>query len=392
MEDTKQQPDNLSLGTNASPLEDAAGSNSAPAPFSGAPVGAVKPVLSSDQGGPVSPSSQGGPQALGDAPAANATDQDNHFVDSLDKNGSLKIPAEEAAKPFPEPRLAGEPSFAEASGGRPPAAELPVSAGAPESAAPPTVPEIPAAPPVPPAPELPAPEPRLAGEPAVLPAVPKEPEPGEVVESSYPTEVPPGVMPKKGTPVWIWILLIVIVVGGGGYTVYSLYFNKPAQVTTPSSQQISAGKESAATSTTTQKSTTAAITPAGEMQTADAERIRELTQIQDALKTYFDANGRYPISKDAAKLEDPQNPLTVLGMTEVPGDPVSPTRYYGYKSANGTTYELSAVFDNKQTENDVKISKGWLVTLTPDITLKSSATSTSGTSGSTSTTGTSTNK
>lgn len=333
-----------------------------------------------------SPTKGSGPTSLTDTNDNSVTQQDNDFIDSIDgsKSQAASAPIESSPAPLQtptEPLTAPEPPVASTPVVTPP----PLPGGPPQASVESKFVEPPIEKPVE---EIlksaePMPVPPEGGPPGEL----KEPEPG------YSTEIPPGIAQKTPTPIWIWVLLLVVVVGAGGYTVYTLFLNKPAEVPT-SSQQISSG----GTSTTGQQPSgqssatgQTASTPAGQLSTVDGQRLRDLTQIQNALKSYYDANQRYPISKDLARLDDPQNPLNVLGIT-VPADPKTPTNYYGYKSADGTTYELSAVFDGKQTEKDVQISKGWLVTVTPEITLKSSATSTSGTSGSTSTTGTSANK
>ncbi len=105
----------------------------------------------------------------------------------------------------------------------------------------------------------------------------------------------------------------------------------------------------------------------------DATRLSDLDKIQKALEQYYLANAKYPESKSLTRTQDsncPLNGLVPQYMNDLPTDPGGDTFYYGYKSDNGTTYELSAIFAKqpKQVES-VETAKGFLVTLSPSVAL-----------------------
>lgn len=114
------------------------------------------------------------------------------------------------------------------------------------------------------------------------------------------------------------------------------------------------------------KSTTTTTTPEVTAVTNnDATRKSDLTKIKDALKKYYQANQKYPISLTVDKTSSPNSVLRVLvpaDITALPSDPVS-TNYYGYKS-DGTTFELTAVLDDTTDTSGTKVGNYYLYKIT----------------------------
>jgi len=90
----------------------------------------------------------------------------------------------------------------------------------------------------------------------------------------------------------------------------------------------------------------------------DDQRKNDLAQIKSALEKYFEDNQKYPVAR---KLENSSESTSVVYKALVPNyletmptDPLSPSKYYGYQSADGTSFELSAVLDNPDDAEGVK--------------------------------------
>lgn len=82
----------------------------------------------------------------------------------------------------------------------------------------------------------------------------------------------------------------------------------------------------------------------------DATRKADLANLKTALGSYFNAKQSYPISTSLTKTSDPDTPLKVLVPDYIPSlplDPLSPNSFYGYKSVDGKTFELTAVLEDK---------------------------------------------
>lgn len=158
---------------------------------------------------------------------------------------------------------------------------------------------------------------------------------------------------RKHTSKWLPLVALLIIAIGAG--VYFLFFNKGNS--TPKT-----GVFESATST---------ITAGNE----DSVRVADLDKIQKALEQYYLANNKYPESKDLTRTQDkncPLNSLVAQYLDKLPVDPSGTDSYYGYKSENGSGYELSAMFnDAPEGVKSVETAKGFLVTLNPATTLSS---------------------
>ncbi len=82
----------------------------------------------------------------------------------------------------------------------------------------------------------------------------------------------------------------------------------------------------------------------------DSARKKDLANIQTALEQYYIKNGLYPLSPDTSPTQDSATPLAALVpdfLPALPVDPDAPEVYYGYKSADGKEYTLTAFFDTE---------------------------------------------
>lgn len=170
---------------------------------------------------------------------------------------------------------------------------------------------------------------------------------------------------KKRSGLWLLIVIIALVVIAA--LVYILFLLPASKnTTTNSTTPVGTLTTGTASSSTTTSSQTA----------NDTRRQSDLTTIQTALEQYFIKTGSYPVSAEVSKTQDSTNPLSVLVpdyIATLPIDPQSPQDYYGYKSADGKTYELSAIFTSKPTGiNSTQLEKGYLVVLTPGVTFATS--------------------
>lgn len=166
-------------------------------------------------------------------------------------------------------------------------------------------------------------------------------------ESSKPiTENPVGMMRAQrgaGKSKATLLIILLLILGGGGYYAYNYMFGG-----SPSSQ------ESEAVNTTE-------TTESNLAQTNDEIRKEDLATIQIALQNYFSATGNYPISNGRESLSTSDNILEkeLVGagyIDALPYDPES-TKYYAYKSDDGTSFSLTALLDDA-TDADAVISGG----------------------------------
>lgn len=149
----------------------------------------------------------------------------------------------------------------------------------------------------------------------------------------------PGAKPKT----LLWILISVgalIILGGGGYGVYTL-LNKPAAEKTP----VPTTLEEPITGGTTAPAPTLTLA-----QQRDKTRKADLTEMKNALDSYFIDIGAYPkttgIEKTNAVASNLKTALVTTYIAALPVDPQDPTFYYGYKS-DGTTYELTSILEDQ---------------------------------------------
>lgn len=167
------------------------------------------------------------------------------------------------------------------------------------------------------------------------------------------------------------LIVIVAIVAIGGYSIYSMFFAKSS--TSTSTTQTSASPTASDLTATTEG------TVAG---SDDLARKSDLALIQQALINYSkDNNGSYPISTETASLSSPGNILETSLMpkylTVLPSDPDT-TKYFGYKSVDGTTFSLTAVLDNVS-DPEAQVSSGKAIytvdptTVVPSTTSQSSS-------------------
>lgn len=107
-----------------------------------------------------------------------------------------------------------------------------------------------------------------------------------------------------------------------------------------------------ADTTTTETATTTESTANAN----DVIRKADLAKIKAALAKYYQANQAYPIATVLVKTSDANNVLSALVPTyiaKLPVDPLSPTKYYGYKS-DGKSYELTTALEDTTDPSGIK--------------------------------------
>ncbi len=103
------------------------------------------------------------------------------------------------------------------------------------------------------------------------------------------------------------------------------------------------------TKTTTPVTTTTTPTTSSTANVNDAKRKEDLASLKTALKAYYTANQKYPIAATTEKSSDSValKALVPDYLSALPLDPLSPTYYYGYKSTDGLSFELTAALEDK---------------------------------------------
>jgi len=83
---------------------------------------------------------------------------------------------------------------------------------------------------------------------------------------------------------------------------------------------------------------------------SDKQRVSDLRNLSSMIIKYKIENGNYPISISASKLNESNGVVTKIKSaneeTNLPLDPKHPIYYYGYTSADGKSFELSARLEN----------------------------------------------
>lgn len=206
--------------------------------------------------------------------------------------------------------------------------------------------------------------------PAQTPNVPQNPPPGSVPPPP-PGLTPPGpavpppppAAPSYAQPVeesgsrgLIIIVIVGLLIVIGGVVGYLVYRNSQAS---PTPKNV-----------ITPDNTTTGIDP--QISNRDSQRKGDLAKLQQYLELYFADNKSYPLSKNFQKLNDTASLIYTSLVPRyastggVPVDPLDPVYWYGYRSVDGTTYELTAQLENlSDTEGIVSDSGIFLYTLTP---------------------------
>lgn len=172
--------------------------------------------------------------------------------------------------------------------------------------------------------------------------------------------------PKK-SKAWIWVILIILVAAAVSYYFISLQ-----------------SKNAANTISLTTSLSNASISTSSTSAINDSTRQNDLVNIQKALEQYYLSNNqKYPMSVSLCRTQDTScilsSALVPTYLSAVPVDPAT-NNYYGYESQNGSSYALSAIFDTTPAGvESTQTSKGYLVILSPSVTLQS-VTSTSSSS------------
>jgi hypothetical protein len=115
------------------------------------------------------------------------------------------------------------------------------------------------------------------------------------------------------------------------------------------------------------KPTPSVTTPIVVVNKNDATRKTDLINLKTALKKYYNAKQSYPTSITLSKTSDPDSPLKVLVpdfIASLPIDPLSPNNYYGYKSEDGKTFEITAVLEDKSDQAGIVVGTLFLYKVT----------------------------
>lgn len=170
---------------------------------------------------------------------------------------------------------------------------------------------------------------------------------------------------SKGSFKLLILILVVVVVAIGAYYAYTTFISPPTK------------SSSTSDAVTSPEATDLSV------KTPDETRKADLANLQSALKNYYAAMGKYPVSDKITFLGEESNVLQtelVVGnyVSQIPLDPAYPDKKYGYIS-NGTTFTLSAVLDDSTdlevvVENGLNLYKVNQDTLTSGSTTGTSAT------------------
>lgn len=139
--------------------------------------------------------------------------------------------------------------------------------------------------------------------------------------------------PKSST--WLFVILAILAIAGlfflaswmGWINIGKLLGTKPSPTATVSPSS----------------------TPVVIVNKNDATRKTDLINLKTALMKYFNAKQSYPVSISLSKTSDSDTPLKVLVpdyISSLPLDPLSPNSFYGYKSVDGKSFELTAALED----------------------------------------------
>lgn len=139
--------------------------------------------------------------------------------------------------------------------------------------------------------------------------------------------------PKSNT--WLFVMLAIIIIGGLIFLANSMGWINISK--------LMGGK-------VTPTPTPTVSVPVIVVNKNDATRKTDLINLKTALNQYYNVKQAYPVSISVSKTSDTDSALKVLVPDYIPSlpiDPLSPTYYYGYKSADGTSFELTAVLEDE---------------------------------------------
>lgn len=219
-----------------------------------------------------------------------------------------------------------------------------------------------------------------ATEPAPAPTPPPPPPPASNPFETTPPPVPPvsgpmqpmgdqGTMePGSRKSSWpLIIILLVLIIVGGLFLAFWMNWISLGGI-----KELWGGGK---TETPAVEPTTEPTTPTANIN--DAKRKEDLANLKTALKKYYTATQSYPVAATMEKTTDPAA-LKVLVpdyLAALPLDPLSSTYYYGYKS-DGTTFELTAVLEDKTDPSGITAGDIFLYRIT-DTTVETPTSSSS---------------
>ena len=110
-------------------------------------------------------------------------------------------------------------------------------------------------------------------------------------------------------------------------------------------------------------------TPTDTAEGRDKQRKSDLKEIQDVLLAYKAENGNYPstsglIEKTKDATSNLKTALVPKYLESLPLDPLADKYYYGYKSADGLSYELTSILEVKTDPEGEEVSGYWIYKLT----------------------------
>lgn len=169
-----------------------------------------------------------------------------------------------------------------------------------------------------------------------VPPVAQAPTPPSSNASGWAQQNPASAQSTKNkSGLYLFIVIFLLIAAAG---VVYFFFLRPAEQTM---------MESPAINMSDSKVSTVSVA-----ENRDGARKKDLADLQTALEQYYIKNGLYPLSPDVSPTQDGATPLSALVpdfLPALPVDPGAPEVYYGYKSTDGKTYTLTALFDAEPT-------------------------------------------
>ncbi len=213
------------------------------------------------------------------------------------------------------------------------------------------------------------------------PSPPAPPKPADVLVDEpkhqvIETQVQEPVKSSKVLPIIVAILIILILAAAGAWYYSTKYINQKNPTTVgvdPSTGQTvdldANGNPVTSTTDTSSKDTTTTQTTstAPDLTTAtgrDTQRKADLATIKSYLDAYKTQNGSYPISTEVEHVNSATSNIATALVptyaTTLPADPSSSTYFYGYKSTDGTNFQLTAVLEDQTDPAGQKIGNTFL--------------------------------
>lgn len=185
----------------------------------------------------------------------------------------------------------------------------------------------------------------------------------DVIASNPPADfqpIPEHVDKGSGMLKILLLILGLAIVGAGaflfltdsGKALLGLSTSEPEVTETAELTDDTIGKSSVTSNTTnstqqpTSGSVTSSDTSSSPIATRDAQRKDDLAKIKEALDKYYAAKGSFPTASQIVKTSDASSAivsaLVPTYIATLPNDPSAPEYWYGYKSLNDSSYELTA--------------------------------------------------